>query len=134
MKVSRWVVPVLIVLLIAAGVFGAGTFTIPSLTIDFPTEEKTAPESIRTAVFVIEGVRCVDTARTAASALEDTPGVIRYVAYASRNRVEILYDATRTDEETLREAIEGPVYDQVSQEFLFHVFKVLEIDSPGPEG
>ena len=100
MKVSRWVVPVLIVLLIAVGLFGADTFAIPSLTIYFPEDEKTAAESIRTVVFVVDGVKCVDTARTASSTLEEIPGVIRYVAYASHNRVEITYDATRTGVES----------------------------------
>jgi copper chaperone CopZ len=129
MKVSRWVVPVLIVLLIAVGLFGADTFAIPSLTINFAEDKKTAAESIRTVVFVVDGVKCVDTARSASSTLEEIPGVIRYVAYASRNRVEITYDATRTGVESLREAIEGPVYDEASREFLFHVFKILEIDT-----
>jgi hypothetical protein len=130
MKVSRWVVPVLIVLLIAVGLFGADTFAIPSLTITFPGNEKAAADSIRTVVFVVDGVKCVDTARKASSTLKEIPGVIRYVAYASHNRVEIAYDATRTGVESLREAIEGPVYDEASQEFLFHVFEVLEIDTP----
>jgi hypothetical protein len=50
------------------------------------------------------------------------------VAYASRNRVEITFDSTRTNVEALQEAIEGPVYDEGSEEFLFHMFEVLEID------
>ena len=132
MKVSRWIVPILIVLAIAAGLFTAGLFAIPSVTVDFPVGEATGTELIQTVAFVVDGVMCVDTARRACSTLEELPGVIRYVAYASRNRVEITFDSTRTNVEALQEAIEGPVYDEGSEEFLFHMFEVLEIDREEP--
>ena len=128
MKVSPWSVPILIVLLIATGLFGAELFAIPSLTMDLSVEEPMGKESIRTVGLVVDGVACVDTARRAGSTLEGLPGVIRYVAYASRSRMEITFDSARTNVEALREAIEGPVYDEESEEFLFHVFTVLEID------
>jgi hypothetical protein len=128
MKVSRWIVPILIVLLIAVGLFAASLFAIPSVTVDFPVDEAPGTELIRTVAFVVNGVMCVDTARRACSTLEELPGVIRYVAYASHNRVEITFDSTRTNVEALREAIEGPVYDDESEKFLFHLFEVLEID------
>ena len=128
MKVSPWIVPILIVLLIAIGLFGAELFAIPSLTVDLPVQEPMGKESIRTVGFVVDGVACVDTARTAGSTLEGLPGVIRYVAYASRSRMEITFDPARTNVEALRKAIEGPVYDEESKEFLFHLFTVLEID------
>lgn len=129
MKVSPWVVPILIVLLIAVGLSAKGLFAIPSLTVDFPVDDATGTELTRTVAFVVDGVKCVDTARRACSTLEGLPGVIRCVAYASRNRVEITFDPVRTNVEALREAIEGPVYDEGSEEFLFHLFTVMEIDS-----
>jgi hypothetical protein len=128
MKVSRWIVPILIVLLIAAGLSAAGLFAIPSVTVDFPVDEATGTELIRTVEFVVDGVMCVDTASRACSTLYELPGVIRYVAYASHNRVEITFDPARTNVEAIREAIEGPVYDEESEKFLFHLFQVLEID------
>ena len=107
MKVSRWIVPILIVLLIAAGLSAAGLFAIPSVTVDFPVDEATGTELVRTVEFVVDGVMCVDTASRACSTLYELPGVIRYVAYASHNRVEITFDPARTNVEAIREAIEG---------------------------
>lgn len=128
MKVSRWIVPILIVLLIAVGLSAASFFAIPSVTVDFPVDEATRRELIRTVVLVVDGIKCVDTARMACSTLEALPGMIRYVAYASNNRVEISFDPTRTNVEAIRAAIEGPVYDEEFEEYLFHLFTVLEID------
>jgi hypothetical protein len=128
MKVPRAIVPILIVLVTAGGLTGAHLFAIPSVTLDFPIEEGIDTESIRTVVFLVDGVKCVDTARKAGSTLDGLPGVIRYAAYASRNRLEITYDPARTTVEVLRVAIEGPVYDERTEEFLFHLFTVLEID------
>ena len=128
MKVTPWIVPVLIVLLIAMGLSAAGLFAIPSLILEFPVDEPIGAELTRTVAFVVDGVRCAGTARRACSTLEALPGVIRCVAYASSSRVDITFDPTRTSVDALREAIEGPVYDEESKAFLFHVFTVLEID------
>jgi hypothetical protein len=82
----------------------------------------------RTVEFLVDGVKCVDTARRAASTLEELPGLQRYVAYASRNRVEITFDPELIGVAQLREALEGPVFDEVSGAYLFNVFEVIEID------
>lgn len=128
MKVPRWIVPGLVILLTAAGLSAARLFAIPSLALDFSVDEAMGRESTQTAVFLVDGLKCVDTARRAASTLKGLPGVIRYVAYASHNRVEITFDPARINIEALREAIEGPVYDEEAGRVLFHLFKVLEID------
>ena len=70
----------------------------------------------------------MDTALRAASTLEESPGVLRFVAYASRNRVEVTYDPGQIGVTELRETLEGPVFDEESGEFLFGSFEVIEID------
>jgi hypothetical protein len=122
MRVPPWIVPLLVVLLALLGLGGSKLFAIPSVELDFAAGQG------RTVEMLVGGVKCVDTARRAASALEDLPGIYRYVAFASRNRIEVTYDPDRLGIEQLREALEGPIYDEGSGEFLFNVFEVIEID------
>jgi hypothetical protein len=128
MKVPNWIVPALVVALALAGLGGAKLFAIPSLELEFQDTGLEAGSRTDTVELLVDGVRCVDTARRAASTLEDLPGVYRFVAYASRNRLEISYDPELLEIDQLVESLEGPVYDEESGEFLFHLFEVIEID------
>lgn len=128
MKAPLWTVPLAVVLIAAAGLGVAELFAIPTVEIEFAARADAAePALVRLNV---PAVRCADTARSAGGTLEDADGVLRYVAYASHNRVEITYDAAVTDPEALIEAIEGPVYDEASGEFRFGVFVATIIEEP----
>jgi len=128
MKLPKGIVPLLIVLLTVAGLGLARLFAIPSVTLEFPVPGDYHSSSIQTTVFLVEGLECVKSANSAGSTLTEIPGIRRFVAYASRNRAEITFDASLTDPKEIRAAIEGPVYDEETGEFLFHSYKVLEID------
>jgi hypothetical protein len=128
MRVPPFVVPALVVLLALLGLGGAKLFAIPSVEIDLPAAVENGAPPGRTVEMLVDGVKCVDTARRAASALEDLPGLYRYVAFASRNRIEVTYNPERVSVEQLREALEGPIFDEDSGEFLFNAFEVIEID------
>jgi hypothetical protein len=128
MRVSPFVVPALVLLLALIGVGGAKLFAIPSLEIDFPAAEEEGAPRGRSIEMLVVGVKCVDTAQRAASALEELPGLYHFVAYASRNRVEVTFDPARLGVAQIHEALEGPVYDEPSGEFLFNQFEVIEID------
>ena len=91
MIVPRVIVPVLVVLLAIAGLGGAKLMAIPSLEIEFSSAG--AGASLSEVTLLVDGVKCVDTARQAASTLEELPGVTRFVAYASRNRVQLTSDS-----------------------------------------
>ena len=121
------VIPLLLVGAVTLGVVGGSLFAIPSYSQDYESGSVTE-QDLRQTTFEIEGVRCVDTARRAAGQLEGVPGVVRFTAFASHRRAEITFDASKTDVEMLREAIEGPVYDEASGKFYFHVFRVVRID------
>ena len=125
MKVPGWSVPALVVLLTLAGVGGARLFAVPSVVLDLPTAGTGAR---RTTVLVVDGVKCVDTAERAAGQVKGLPGVSRFVAYASRNRVEVTFDPAVSGVAEIVEAIEGPVHDAATGEYLFHVYRVVEID------
>lgn len=79
----------------------------------------------RTVTMVVQGVRCVDTAKLAADQLDGLPGVVSLTAHASDRRLTITYDPQATGPGRIRAALEGPVHDKTSNAFLFNVFRVL---------
>ncbi len=121
-----WIVPALIVVCTAAAAGGARLFAAPSVTREFAAAAQGTVS--RRVVFVVSGVRCVDTAEGAARQFAEVPGVLSFTAYASRGRVEVAYDAAVVGVPALIEAIEGPVYDESTQEFRFGVYVVREVD------
>lgn len=118
------VLPALLVLLGIAGVAGSKTFALPSYSETYTTRSTEQAETIH---LVVKGVRCVDTAQRAASQLRDVPGMLSLVAFASRNELELRVDPTVADVETIRTAIEAPVYDEGTDQYLFHQFEVIEV-------
>lgn len=126
MKVPLHIVPVVIVLCTLAGIYASGFFAIPSFTRTYYE----APEhNVATVTLLVEGVFCVDTARLASNALESMNGVYDFTAYASRNKLDIRFDPTRTTPDRIALAIEGPIYDDGTGEYLFRLFRVIEVDN-----
>ena len=129
MKVSPWIVPILIIVLTLAGLIAAKHFAIPSAEVEF--SKAPAGSHIQATIMVVDGVRCVDTALTAIKTLKNTPGIIKVTAYASHNRLEILFNPEYTNTDQIKEAIEGPIFDATAGEFLFNQYKVLKINEDG---
>lgn len=126
MKVPRLVIPLLVLAAACAGIGAARLFAAPSFVVDLAVP---APGSrAETVRLVVRGLRCVDTARTVARQIEETPGVLRFVAYASRNEAQVTYDPAVVDPAALVEAIEGPVIDEEAGQILFHQYEVVSID------
>jgi copper chaperone CopZ len=125
-KAPRWIVPLLVLACAALGLGGSRLLVAPSITRDFSRAVPGA--AVRTAVFVVDGIRCVDTAERAARQLSGMPGVIRFTAFASRARADVTYDPSVTGVVAIREALEGPVHDPASGEYLFGLYTVLEIN------
>jgi hypothetical protein len=128
MRVSGWVVPALVALAAVLGIGGARFLAAPSFTRDYASAGGARVETVR---FVVRGLKCVDTARQVAGQFADEPGVLRCVAYASRNEARVTYDAAVTSPQALRAAIEGPVVDEVSGQIFFHRFEVVSLDGGG---
>jgi copper chaperone CopZ len=124
-RAPTWVVPALVVAFAALGVGGARLLAVPTVVKEFPGP---APTALRVTTLVVDGVKCADTAERAAAQLEGVPGLARFSAYASRHRVEVAFDPSRTSPEAIRAALEGPVYDPASGEFRFGVYRVAEMD------
>lgn len=129
MRVPRGIVPLLVVAAALAGIGGARLFAAPSFTREFDAGSTTVrPETVR---MTVRGLKCVDTARAVAGQLEEVPGILRYVAHASRNEAQVVYDPARTNPEAIAAAIEGPVFVPDTGEILFHQYEVMSIRS-GP--
>jgi hypothetical protein len=126
MMVSKWTVPGLIIFLTIFGITSSRIISIPSLTVEFG--QVSPNQETRESVFLVDGVKCVDTARLAMSALKGLDGVFSAVAYASRNRIEVRYDPGLIDKFKISDAFESPIYDSENKEYLFRIFSVLEID------
>ena len=126
MRAPWWIVPALVVTAASLGVTGARVFARPSVVRDYAPVPANAPA--HAATFLVEGVRCVDTAERAARQLDGEPGVFRLTAWASQAKLEVTFDPSRTDVDALREALEGPVYDASTGEFRFGVYVVREVD------
>jgi hypothetical protein len=126
MRAPRWIVPALAVACAAAGVGGARLFVAPSVTREFAAAAPGA--ATRKAKFVVNGIRCVDTAERAAGQLAGLPGVVRFTAYAARARADVVYDPAVTGPAAIREAFEAPVHDAATGEYLFGLYTVAEVD------
>ena len=124
MRVSGWLVPVLVARATGAGLVGARFLAAPSYSRDYAAVTG-RPETVR---LVVRGLRCVDTAERLGGQFEDVPGILRYVAYASRNEARVTYDGAVTGPDAVRAAIEGPVVDPDSGEVEFGVFEVVSVD------
>lgn len=124
-RLPGWSVACLLVLATTGGLLAAEV-------VDFPTYERTyvsdaaPPAATGSVTFIVDGVRCRDTAHRAADQLA-VVGVVRLVAYGADHRLDITYDPRETSPESLRAVIEGPVYDAESGEFHFHVYRVTEV-------
>lgn len=126
MRTPAWIIPLLVVACAAAGVGGSRLVTTPSLTHEYTGAAPGA--DTRTSIFVIDGVKCVDTAERAARQLDGVAGLQRLEAFASRARVEVTYDPALTTAAAIGEAFEAPVHDTATGEYLFGLYTVIEMD------
>lgn len=132
MKIPKAAVPVLVVLFALAGLGSARFFAVPTLTRDFAAR---GGNPNRTATFLVEGVKCRDTAEKAFEHLDGLKGLWRAEAFASRNEIRVTFDPAATSPQAIREALEGPEIDEATGEIWFGRFRVIEIDGkPLPEG
>lgn len=128
MRISGWVVPLLVALAALLGIGGARRLAAPSYSRDFAAVPSGRTETAR---LVVRGLKCTDTARRLGEQLAAEPGILRYVAYASRNEAQVTYDGAVTGPPAIRAAIEVPVVDAASGEIDFQAFEVVSIDGRG---
>lgn len=126
MKVPTILIPILIIALTAVGLGASRFVKIPTVSVSF--REIGTEEATRKATFIIDGVSCKDRATAALGTLEGLEGIYEATAYASFNRVEVLYDPRQIELSEIRERFEGPVYFEETGEYVFNMFKIISID------
>lgn len=123
-KTPGWVVAMILVIATAGGLATAEQISFASYQRVYGVGEGEE----KTITFIVDGVRCVDTAMLAAGQLEGVAGVLSLTAHASDRRLQISYDAKGTNPQKIRASLEGPVFDKRSNVFLFNVFRVVRIE------
>lgn len=126
MKVPTFLIPVLIVALTAGGLGAAHFIKIPTAVMSF--QEIGAYVNAHKATFIVEGVSCKDRAMAALGTLSGFDGIYKVTAYASYNRIDVLYDPQKTGVSEIGKRFEGPVYIEETGEYIFNMFKVIKID------
>ncbi len=126
MKVPTVLIPILIIALTAGGLGATRFVKIPTVSKSF--SEIDTGEATRKATFIIDGVSCKDRATAALGTLVDSEGIYKATAYASFNRIEILFNPKQIELSEIQKRFEGPVYFEETGEYVFNVFKVISID------
>ena len=127
LRVPGPAVAALVVAMTLGGLVAADLVAFPSYSRTYVAPAST---SVQRVTLVIDGLRCVDTARQVAAQLDGRPGVVSLTAYAADHEAEIAYDPSAIGVAALIEAIEGPVLDERSGEFLFHLYRVIRQEDP----
>lgn len=126
MRMPVQIIPLLIVTVTLLGLSGTNLFRIPSAEVAF-MEIPGGVEPVR-AVFIVNGVTCRDMALSAIGILAGKPGIYKVEAYASHNRIDVIYNADVAEPAAIGKALEDPVFVKETGEFIFDRFEVLEIN------
>lgn len=126
MKVPAVIIPILIMILAAAGLGASYLIRIPTAVMTF--QENNAGTKTRHVTFLLRGVSCRDLALTAIGNLSGTGGIYQATAYASHNRIDVMYNPEQITPQVIGGLFENPVYIKETGEYVFNMFKVIQID------
>jgi len=125
-KAPSWIVPLLIIICIYAGVKTSEMIRIPSAELQV-SEKNIGTKSVR-AVFIVDGVTCRDTAISAMNNLKAVEGVYSATAYASHNRIDVEFDPEKVSVQQIADTFSEPVFMEETGEILFNVYRVVELN------
>ncbi|NQU04710.1 MAG: cation transporter [Calditrichaeota bacterium] len=103
MKVPRYIIPVITVVMLFAGFYLRFAFTQPTTSVVFgePGEAK--------LVCIVDGVKCKGTANFFTNMFNNVEGISSIETIASEHRATFTYDPSKIDKEQIREIIEQPL-------------------------
>jgi len=119
MRIPKLILPLLVVAALFAGYFARLLFTQPTTSVSF------AATGSKTAVFVVDGVRCKGTAGFFTKLYQNTPGIASIETYATEHKAVFIYDPAQISPDSLRAIMEAPIplRDGTSRQ----VFRCLEM-------
>lgn len=120
MRISRFVIPVLVIATLFGGYFFRLAFTQPTTQVAY---QQTTGE---TAAFIVDGIRCKGTAAFFSSLYDSIPGIIGIETFATEHKAIFTYDAEVISVDSIRAIMEAPILfdDGTSQQ----VFRCLSVE------
>ena len=103
MRIPKLILPLLVVVALFAGYFLRLAFTQPTTSVSF------AAAGSKTAVFVVDGVKCKGTAGFFTRLYQNTPGIASIETYATEHKAVFTYDPSRISPDSLRAIMEAPI-------------------------
>jgi len=103
MRLSKFIIPALVLATLLGGYFLRTAFTQPTTNVIAGTGGGTNLEC------VVDGVRCKGTAEFFTSLYKDTPGINRIETFAADHRVVFSYDPAIISPERIRTIMEAPI-------------------------
>ena len=120
MKISKYIIPILVVVFLSGGYLLRPAFTKPTTDVAFT---KTGGEEL---TCIVDGLKCKGTANFFTRLFVNTPGIISIVTFATEHKAVIKYNPGVITPEGIQLVIEQaiPLNDGTSRQ----VFTLLSMD------
>lgn len=103
MAISKYVIPILVIVALLGGFFLRTVFTQPTTDISYGSDEGVRLEC------VVEGIRCKGTAEFFSSMYEGIPGINGILTYASEHKAVFTYDPELITPDSIKAVMEVPI-------------------------
>lgn len=103
MRIPKLILPLLVVVALFAGYFLRLVFTQPTTSVSF------AATGSKTAVFVVDGLKCKGTAGFFTRLYQTTPGIASIETFATEHKAVITYDPEIISTDGIRAVMEAPI-------------------------
>ncbi|MBU0509361.1 heavy-metal-associated domain-containing protein [bacterium] len=103
MRIPKLIIPVLVVVALLAGYFLRMAFTMPTTNVSF------AATGGKTAVFVVDGLKCKGTAGFFTRLYQNRPGIAAIETFATEHKAVFTYDPAITSPDSIRAIMEAPI-------------------------
>jgi len=116
-RVWKLVPPVLTILLIVFGMWAGGKIELPTIDMKWDMEDVSSQNLETMEIDGLRSLKCFGSAMTFKVKLQDIPGIHGVKVFVKRHAAEILYDASATSQDKIRQDI-----------FVPSVFRIRTID------
>jgi NAD-dependent dihydropyrimidine dehydrogenase PreA subunit len=106
-KPLRWLPPVIIVILITAGILFSSKFEVPTISQMWGSEQQMKDAKVVT-LQNMKSIKCFGSSMSFAEQMKDVKGVLGVKTFVKHHNVEIFYDPAQTDAETVKKAVFVP--------------------------
>lgn len=112
-KKTRWILPIIVVLLVFAGIYIGNKWEVPMVNLKWGNYESAKTESVE--IKGLRSVKCYATSMNFAKKVQNIPGVYGVKTYIQHHRVEILYNPHEVSVNDIEKNIYNSVKFKISQ-------------------